>query len=92
MTLLQAEELHLVQRTLKLQMQVLGQSDMPFILLLDTEGRERWAETMRAIKDMVLRYSTATYHCQVLSNTLTRAHVSGQKPIISLEELQAIKA
>ena len=29
---------------------------MPFILLLDTEGRERRAETMRAIKDMVLLY------------------------------------
>jgi len=52
-TLLQAEEQSLVQRTLKLQMQGLGQSDLPFILLLDTEGRKRWAETLRAVKDMV---------------------------------------
>lgn len=45
-----------MQRTLKLQMQGLGQSDLPFILLLDTEGRKHSAETLRAVKDMVLLY------------------------------------
>ena len=29
---------------------------MPFILLLVSEGRKHWAETLRAVKDMVLLY------------------------------------
>ena len=45
-----------MHKTLTLQMQGLGQSDLPFTLLLATEDRQGLAETLRAVKDMVLLY------------------------------------